>query len=215
MFGDRAREQRPHRVRGLDQPLRPRRGAEGQQPRRDRRQERQMIIRFRRLLERDAQQRRPARREGCRKDGIAFDDAGIAVGGALARAAAVDQRDRQAALGEVHRDAGADNAGSEHDGIGARHTGLRRGRLSSGHNGGGIAPIGDQVQCRQARRSRPSRCSGSLPERPIAPASGSTAQGNYCRRHSRCRSKTSRLPMSSNWWTAAPCSASPTIRRHR
>ena len=102
VLGDRAGHQRPDDLRGLDQPRRLRRGAEGEQPRRDFRQKRQMIIGFRRALERNAQERRKARRERRRKDRVAFDDAGIAVGRALARPAAIDQRDRDAALGEMH-----------------------------------------------------------------------------------------------------------------
>ena len=86
-----------------------------------------MIIGFRRALERDPQQRRQSRRKRRRKDGVAFDDAGIAVGRPLARPAAIDQRDREAALGEMQRDRGADDAGSKHDDIGARHEDLRCG----------------------------------------------------------------------------------------
>ena len=94
MLGDRAREQGPHRLCGLDQPLRLRRGAERQKPGRDLRQKREVIIGEWRALERDAKKRRPIRRKRRRKDGVALDDAGIAVGGPLARAAAVDQRHR-------------------------------------------------------------------------------------------------------------------------
>ena len=50
-----------------------------------------------------------------------FDDPGIAVGGALARIAAVDKDDSQAALDEMQRHRDADNAGAEHDRIGACH----------------------------------------------------------------------------------------------
>ena len=61
------------------------------------------------------------RRKGLRKDGVAFDDAGIAVGGPLARLGAIDQRNRKPALDEMQRDRGADDAGPQHDDIGARH----------------------------------------------------------------------------------------------
>src|SRR5262249_14843336 len=53
---------------------------------------------------------------------VAFDHAGIAVRGFFARRAAIDERNGEAALGEVERDRGADNAGAEHDGIAARHS---------------------------------------------------------------------------------------------
>ena len=121
MLGNRAREQRPHRLRGFGQSLRLRRGAEGQQPGRDLRQEREMIIGERRAFERNAKKRRPIRRECRRKDGVALDNAGIAIRGPLARAAAVDQRHRAAALDQMQCDRGADDAGSQHDDIGARH----------------------------------------------------------------------------------------------
>src|SRR5580704_1943905 len=80
-----------------------------------------MIIGERGTLERNAQQRSPVRRERRRKDGIAFDDAGIAVGGALTRPAAVDERNRDPPFDEMDRDGRADDAGSEHDDVGARH----------------------------------------------------------------------------------------------
>ena len=80
-----------------------------------------MVVRLRRLLERDPQSAREASPESRRKQRVGLDDAGIAVGGALARLAAVDQRDREAALGEVQRDRGADDAGAEHDRVGASH----------------------------------------------------------------------------------------------
>ena len=46
-----------------------------------------MIVRLRRTLERDPQQRRKTARERGRKDRVAFDHAGVAVGGLLARSA--------------------------------------------------------------------------------------------------------------------------------
>ena len=68
-----------------------------------------MIVGFRRALERDAKQRQPIRRKGLRKDGVAFDDAGIAVGGPLRRPGAVDQRNRKPAFDEMQRDRGSDD----------------------------------------------------------------------------------------------------------
>ena len=127
VLGDRAREQRPHQPRSLDQPLRLRVGAERGQPGRNPRQMRGVIIDHRRAFERDAGELDPVRRERRRKNRIALDDAGIAVGGALARPAPVDQRNRQAALDKVDRDRGADNAGSKHDDIGVRQENLRCG----------------------------------------------------------------------------------------
>jgi hypothetical protein len=117
-----AREQRAHRPRGLDQPLRLRAGAKFHEPRRDLRQEAQVIVGFRRALERHPQQRDRVGREGGRKDGVAFDHAGIAVRGFFARRAAIDERNAEAALGEVQRDRCADNTGAEHDGIAAYHS---------------------------------------------------------------------------------------------
>ena len=55
VLGDRARKQRPHELRGLDQSRRLRSGAECRKPRRDPRQKRDVIIRLRRAFERDAQ----------------------------------------------------------------------------------------------------------------------------------------------------------------
>ena len=121
MLGNGTREQRPHRFCCFDQPRRPRRSDESREPRRGARQKAEVIIDLRRALERDAQERAPIRRKGRRKERLAGDDAGVAVGGPLAHRAAVDERDRQAALGEMDRAAGADNAGAEHDDIGLRH----------------------------------------------------------------------------------------------
>ena len=121
VLAHRPRKQRPHQPRGLDQSRRLRGGAERQKPRRDLRQKRQMVIGNRRTLERDAQQLVPMRRKRRRKNRVAFDDAGIAVGRALARPAAIDQRDRKTALDEMQRDRGADDAGAQDDDIGSRH----------------------------------------------------------------------------------------------
>ena len=79
-----------------------------------------MIIRNRRTLERDTDDLGKARRERGGKHRVAFDDAGIAVGRALPGPATVDQRNRQSAFGEVDRDGCADDAGTEHDDVGAR-----------------------------------------------------------------------------------------------
>jgi hypothetical protein len=125
MLGHGAREQRPHQLRRFDQPLRPRGGAKSRKPRRDPRQLRKMIIGDRRALERDAQKLGKIRRERRRKYGIALDDAGIAVGRGFTRPLPIDERDRQAAFGELERDGCADNAGSENDDIGVRQDDLR------------------------------------------------------------------------------------------
>ena len=89
---------------------------------------RQVVVGDRRALERDTRKFGKARREGRGKNRIAFDDAGIAVGGPLPRLAAVDQGNRQAAFGEVNGDCGADNSGSKHDDIGVRQDNLHCGR---------------------------------------------------------------------------------------
>jgi hypothetical protein len=86
-----------------------------------------VIIGDRRALERDACQLRPIGRERRRKYRVAFDYAGIAVGGRLTRPAPVDERDREAALGEMNRDGRADDAGSENDDIGMGQDSLRCG----------------------------------------------------------------------------------------
>jgi hypothetical protein len=117
VLGYRARKQRADEPRVLNQPLRPRPRAERQQPGRDLRQEREMIIRLACALERDTRQRAGIGRKRRREHGIALDHAGIAIGGLLAHAGAIDQRDAQAPLGKVQRDRGADNAGTEHDGV--------------------------------------------------------------------------------------------------
>src|SRR5208282_5320227 len=107
--------------RRLDQTRRPRSGAKGCQPGHDPRQVREMIVGPRRTFERDAEKLHPIRRKAGWKYGVALDDARIAVRGALARPRAVDQRDPEAALGEMNGDRGADNAGAEHDDIGMGH----------------------------------------------------------------------------------------------
>src|ERR1700690_2789319 len=83
-----------------------------------------MIVRLARALERDARQRAEIGRERRRKNSIALDHAGIAIGGLLAHAGAIDQRNAQAPLGEMQRNRGADNAGAENDGVRACHISL-------------------------------------------------------------------------------------------
>ncbi len=60
-----------------------------------------------------------------REDRFAFDQPGIPVGRFLARPAPVDERHRKPALGEMQGDGRADDAGPEHDDVGARHCLLR------------------------------------------------------------------------------------------
>jgi hypothetical protein len=110
-----------HHVGVGDAALERRVGAVGQQPGRDRRQERQVIVGFGRALSRNPRQRAEAGRERVRKQRIALDHPGIAIGCLLPRRAAVQERDREAALDEVQRDRGADDAGTEHDGVSSRH----------------------------------------------------------------------------------------------
>ncbi len=121
MLGERMREQRPHQPRGLNQALGARSGTKRDEPRRKLRQKAQVIVGFRRALERHAQERDRVGRKGGRKDGVAFDHPGIAVGGLFADRTAIDERNRKAAFGEVQRDRGANNAGTEHDSVEARH----------------------------------------------------------------------------------------------
>ena len=80
-----------------------------------------MIVRLRRALERDLDQLGQAARKRGREHARADDHAGVAVARLLARPTLVDQRDRQALLGEVQRHTGADDAGSENDCVGTRH----------------------------------------------------------------------------------------------
>ena len=86
-----------------------------------------MIIRNRRTLERDTDDLGKARRERGGKHRVAFDDAGIAVGGPLPGPLPVDQRHRQAALGEVDGNGRTDDAGAKHDDVGTGQESLRRG----------------------------------------------------------------------------------------
>ena len=81
----------------------------------------EMIVRFRRLLERDAEQGVETARKSLGKNRVAFNDAGIAEGRALTRTGAIDQRDGEPALDEVQRDRRADNAGTQHQRIRASH----------------------------------------------------------------------------------------------
>ena len=121
VLGDRAAKQRTHRAGGLGEPLGLRGGAVRQQPRRDLRQEAEMVVRIGRALERDLGEPREPAGKRRRKHRVALDDAGVAVRGLLARPAAVDQRDREPAPREVQRGRDADDAGAEDDRIGARH----------------------------------------------------------------------------------------------
>ena len=86
-----------------------------------------MIVGLRGPLERDARELNEARRKGRRKDGIALDDAGIAVGRALPRLAAVNERHREAALDEGKGNRSADDPGAKHDNVTARQDNLRYG----------------------------------------------------------------------------------------
>ena len=117
----RARKQRTHRPGRRHQARGRRRSTKFEQPWCDLRQEGQVIVGFRRAFERDAQQGDGVRRKGRWKDGVALDRPRVAVGGLLARRAAIEQRDSQAALGQMQSDGGADNAGTKHDGIDACH----------------------------------------------------------------------------------------------
>ena len=121
MLADRAAKQRPDKMRGLEQPLRLRGGAERHQPGRDPGQEREAIIGFTRALECDAHERAKVRRESRRKNGVALDNAGITERGLLAEAGAIDQRNAKPALGEMQRHAGADDAGAQNDRVGTCH----------------------------------------------------------------------------------------------
>ena len=59
--------------------------------------------------------------EGVRKQRIAFEHASVAVGGLLAWPALVDQRDRDAALGQMQCDRRADDAGTQNQNVPAGH----------------------------------------------------------------------------------------------
>ena len=127
VLGNGARQERPQHLSGLDQAGRLRGRPKGDKPRRDVRQKGEMIVGERGTLQCNAHKLGKARRKGGRKNGIAFDDAGIAVRRALARAAAIDQCHGQTALGEVECDRGADDTGSKHDDVAARQEDLRCG----------------------------------------------------------------------------------------
>ena len=124
VLGDGPRIERPHRLGEIECAFAPGVGAIGQQPWRKARQSREMIVGLRRLLQRDPQQRAKALRKGMREQRIAFDDAGIAVGGFLAGAATVDQCHRQPAFDEVQRRRNTDDACAQHDRVGTGHISL-------------------------------------------------------------------------------------------
>ena len=121
VLGERARIERPHQARGLDQPLRPRGGAIGEQPRRHARQEQEVIVRLRRALERDPQQRAQAARERRREYGVALDHTRVAEARLFARSAPVHQRDGKPAFPQMQRDRDADDPSTEHQCVLARH----------------------------------------------------------------------------------------------
>jgi hypothetical protein len=95
--------------------------AERDEPGRDLREKSYVVVRFRRLLERDADEGGEASREARRKQRVGLDDAGVAIRGALPRFTAVHQGDGKAALGEVQGNRDADDTGAEHDRVGASH----------------------------------------------------------------------------------------------
>ncbi len=146
VFADCARHQRTHQLRGLKQPVGPRRRPESHQPRRNARQIREVIIRHRRTFERDAKEVGKFRRKRRRKDGIAFDNAGIAVGGTLPRSLPIDQRNRHAALGKMQCHRRADHAGPKNDDIRVRQNRPPKPLV----NAAGAAP----PDCKGARRCR-------------------------------------------------------------
>ena len=117
----RARKQRAHHAGGVDQAPGGRCSKKLEQPRCDLRQEGQVIIGLRGAFERDPQQGHGVRGKGRRKHGVAFDRAGVAVGGLLARRAPIEQRNGQATLRQMQSNRGADNAGTKHEGIDACH----------------------------------------------------------------------------------------------
>jgi hypothetical protein len=125
VLGDGERKQRAIEPRRLGNALGPRGGAEGQEPGRDLRQEAQVVVGLACPFERDLEQPGKARRKGRRQDGRALDHPGVAVGGLLAHAAAVDQRDRHSTLDELQGDRGADDAGAQHHDVGACHSASR------------------------------------------------------------------------------------------
>ena len=84
-----------------------------------------VIIDDGRAFQRDLREVGEIRREGRWEYRIAFDNSGIAIGRALTRALPVDQGDRQAALGEMDGNGGADDTRAEHHDIRARQDDLR------------------------------------------------------------------------------------------
>jgi len=80
-----------------------------------------VVVGLGRPLESYAEEPPETGRELRRKQRVAFDDAGIAVGGALSGIAAVEEGDGKAALGKMQRHRNADDTGAEHDRIGASH----------------------------------------------------------------------------------------------
>src|SRR5262245_11294710 len=83
-----------------------------------------MVVGIGRALERDAGEARQAARKRRRKQCVTLDDAGVAVRSLFARAAAIDQRDREPALDQMQRGRDADDAGAENDRISARHVSI-------------------------------------------------------------------------------------------
>ena len=79
----------------------------------------QVIVRFRRALQRHLHELPQAPRKRRREHARADDDAGVAVARQLARAAAVDERDGEPALRELQRRGRADDAGAENEYVGA------------------------------------------------------------------------------------------------
>jgi len=84
-----------------------------------------MIVGQRGALQRNPRKFGEACRKGRGENRIAFDNAGIAVGRALPRLAAVDERHGEPALDEMKRDRGADDTGSKHDNVTARQENLQ------------------------------------------------------------------------------------------
>jgi hypothetical protein len=121
VLGDRARHERTHEPSGFSEPRRLGGRVKCRQPRRDLRQKREMIVGLGRALERDPQAFPPIGGKCRRKHRIALDHTGIAIGGPLPRPTTVDQGNRQAALGEVNGDRGANDPGPKDNDIGARH----------------------------------------------------------------------------------------------
>ena len=121
MFGDGSGEHRPHNRGRLDDAFGRRPFPEREQPRRDLRQKRQMIVALRGLLERDLEDTREVRKY-LRKNGTAFDNPGVAVGRSLARLRTVDQRDGKPAFRKIQRDRCPDDTRAQNQRINACHT---------------------------------------------------------------------------------------------